>query len=207
MLVLVGAVGSLYLTLYGWPLRIDARPHQALGQTLAQEALKLGGAGTHVTLITRDTSLYLNPAIDALNKRFVDTLVRGGGKLTFTHSVKVDPLRITSVQPGDFLQVLKKVAETDVVVSLLGPPTLSGEQWASLKGKSPKVVAVCSPQLLGQADLKSLAEQGLLRLAIVHKTQVPSAAPAVDTPEAWFDHLFALVTPTNLSEVVHPAHP
>lgn len=91
-----------------------------------------------------------------------------------------------------------------MVVSFLGPPTLTQEQWASLKGKSPKVLALCSTHLLRQIDLKKVFDQGLLRLAVANKPSVAAAAPATDTPQAWFDHLFALVTPANLGEAARP---
>ena len=208
-LVLAGSIGSLYLTWYGWPIRIDPRPHQALGEALATEALKLGGAGAQVVLITRDTSLYLNPATDAQTQRFVETLTKGGGKLSLTHRIKIDPLRATAVPPGDFLQILKKVGDQDVVVSFLGPPDLSSEQLTALKGKTPKVLAVCAPHQLLDVDLKKVFDQGLLRTAVVNKASVSSPGPAIANSQAWFDHLFAWLTPANLGEYVRPnaAHP
>jgi hypothetical protein len=208
-LVVVGALGSLYLTVYGLPVRIDPRPHAALGEALATEALKQGGAGTRVALITRDTSIYLNPAIDAQVRRFQEALTKGGGQISLTHRIKVDPLRSTAVPPGDFLQILKKVGDNDVVVSFLGPPTLSQEQWASLKGKAPKVLALCAPHLLREIDLKKLFAQGLLRAVVINKSAVPGTAPAADNSQAWFDHLFMWITPTTVGELAEPsaAHP
>jgi hypothetical protein len=207
VLVLVGASASLYVTVYGLSPRLDPRPHRALGRTLASEALKLGGPGARVVVIARDTEFYRNPAADEQLKALMDAVVKGGGTVSLASRLKVDPLRVTSVPPGDFLQILKKAAEKDVVVSLLGPPVLTREQAAALQGKALKVIAVCTGNLPRQLDLKQLFEQGILKAAVVSKKGAQRTGPATEDTQAWFDQLFALVTPANVSEFPSPTAP
>src|SRR2546422_1014437 len=111
------------------------------GRRVASEAVKLGGSGAKVILITRDTSLFRNPALDTIIQAFRETVAQAGVPIALTHSIKIDPLRVTAVPPGDFLQILKKAASSDVVVSFLGPPVLSDDQVAGVGGEGPPVVA------------------------------------------------------------------
>jgi hypothetical protein len=201
LLVIVGAWSYLFIAVYGLPLREDTRAQQALGHKAAEEAAKLGGAGARFTLITRDTAFYKNPALDAQMKAFHETLTRGGSKVALVHRIKLDPLRTTAVPPGDFLQILKRGSDTDVVVSFLGPPTLTDEQVASLGAKLPKVLAVCSGDMPKQLNLKRMFEQRLLQVAIVSKESATRTAPGVEPPQGWFDFLYTIVTPANLAEL------
>jgi len=188
LLVIVGAWSYLFIAVYGLPLREDTRAQQALGHKAAEEAAKLGGAGARFTLITRDTPFH-------------ETLTRGGSKVALVHRIKLDPLRTTAVPPGDFLQILKRGSDTDVVVSFLGPPTLTDEQVASLGAKLPKVLAVCSGDMPKQLNLKRMFEQRLLQVAIVSKESATRTAPGVEPPQGWFDFLYTIVTPANLAEL------
>lgn len=201
-LVVLGSLVSLFLSCYGLPPDLDRRPPRALGQRLAREALKLGGAGTKVILITRDTSLFTNPFLDELQEGFLSTLRQGGGQLTLTHAIKVDPLRVTAVPPGDFLQILKKASTSEVVVSLLGPPVLTDGQADTFSGKAPRLVALCSGQMEDRLSLKKVFAQGLMQVAVVDKKSATRGGPGGDGLEAWFDHFYAVVTPESPAEPV-----
>ena len=124
----------LYLALAGWPLRIDTRPHEALGEVLAQEALKLLGGG-RVILVARDTQAFPNPSVEAQQRRFLQVLAKAGAKVSATNTIKLDPLRPVGVPPGDFFLIIKKAAEADVVVSFVGPPALNPDQLSKLGDK------------------------------------------------------------------------
>ncbi len=200
-LTTLGALSFLYVSLRGLPPRLDPRPHQALGQTVAVEALKLLGPGGRILLITRDTATFRNPAIDAQMKSLHRTLNRAGARVAVTNLLKLDPLRLVSVPAGDFFQILKKASEADVVVSFLGPPALSREQIAKLEEHRPKVIAVCTGSIPSQVDLRRIFEDKLLQVAVVSRKVVTAGAPAADNAQAWFDHLYALMTPATLSEL------
>jgi hypothetical protein len=185
-LTTVGALLFLFFSLYEFPPRVNPKPHEALGQIVAQEAVKLLGPGGRVTLITRDTSVFKNPAIDLQIKSFSQTIKTLGGSVGQLISIKVDPLRIMSVPPGDFFQILKKASDADVIVSFLGPP-------------------VCSGAMPKQVNLKDIFEEKLLHVAVVSRRTASTAPPTSETTQGWFDHLYVLVTPANLSELSDPA--
>jgi hypothetical protein len=200
-LTIVGA--GLFLFFALWPRlpRLNAAPHEALGQVVAQETAKLLGSGGRVVLITRDTATFLNPAADAQIKSFTRTLKQSGLRIGATNLIKLDPLRVVSVPTGDFFQVLKRASDTDVIVSFLGPPALSDEQLAKLGDRTPKIVAVCSGEMPAQVNLKRLFDKKLLHAAVVSRKTIASTPPASGRAREWFDYLFAVVTPANLSEL------
>jgi hypothetical protein len=199
-LTIVGAGLVLFFTFYPRLPRLNTAPHEGLGQAVAQEAIKLLGSGGRVVLIARDTATFVNPATDAQLNSFVRTLKRSGARIGATNLIKLDPLRVMSVPPGDFFQILKKGSDADVVVSFLGPPILSDEQAGKLGNRAPKVVAVCSEGIPSEANLKRLFEQKMLQTAMISRRTFAASPPASSRPQNWFDYLFEVVTPANFSE-------
>ena len=177
----------------------DGRAHEAIGQVAAEEALKLIGSGGRITLILRDTLSAKSPATDAQLRSLSDALAKQHLKISLTNTMKVDPLRVPSVPPGDFLQILKRGAEGDVIISLLGPPLLTDQQSAKLDAKGPKVIALCSGAVLRQVDVRALFQRNLISAAIVNRA-APSVPAPGDTPRAVFDRQYQVVTAANVDE-------
>src|SRR5882672_9360500 len=132
ILVILAALGSLYLSVVGLPPRLDARPHEALGEAMARETGKQLGAGGRIHLIRRDTALYPNPAADAQIRAFHRELRKAGASVATTTVIKKDPLSLLSVPPGDFYKIIEKASEADVIASFMGPPMLTTDQLAKL---------------------------------------------------------------------------
>jgi hypothetical protein len=194
----------LLFPLYTPPPSFNAAPHEALGSEMATETLKLLGPAGRIFVITRETTAFDNPGVVAQLKSFHQSLKKAGATVAATNLIKVDPLRLVAVPPGEFFEILRKGSENDAVASFLGPPTLSRAQIAKLGARHPRVVAVCSPV---RSDLKTIFADQLLHTAIVYRRVVPSRSPPMDTPSAWFAHLYQIVTPANLSELPTPAPP
>lgn len=201
VVVILAALGSLSLTLLGLPPRVDARPHEALGEAMARETLKQLGPGGRIHLIRRDTALYPNPAAAAQVRAFHRTLRKSGTRVAVTNIIKIDPLRVVSAPSGDFFQLLKKASEADVIASFLGPPVFAADQLGKLEPKRPKVVAVCSGDLPRQVDLKRLFAEELLHAAVLSRRDPSAILPASDNLQAWFDHFFVLASQANLAEL------
>lgn len=197
-LVIVAATGSLWVSLVGFPPRVDLRPHEALGEVLAQEALKQLGSGGRVFLMQRDIALYPNPAAAAQVRAFQRALRRAGVAVAGTNVVKIDPLRLVGAPPAEFFQLLKKASEADVIVSFLGPPVLNADQLARLSGKTPKVIAVCSGAMPNQVNLKRAYEAKLLHTAVLSRVEVSGNSPSGVNAQAWFDHYFMLATSATM---------
>lgn len=205
VVIILAALGSLYLTFVGLPPRVDSRPHEALGEAMARETLKQLGSGGRILLIRRDTMLYPNPAADAQVRAFHRTLRKSGASVGVTNVIKIDPLRVVSAPPGDFFQLFKKASEADVIASFLGPPVFPADQLGKLEAKRPKVVAVCSGDLPRQVDLKRLFAEELLHTAVLSRRDPPAGLPTSDNLQTWFDHFFVVASQANLGELLPPA--
>lgn len=199
ILVSVGVLFFSFLFTPGPEFNRDL--HLGLGRAVAGEAVKLLGTKGRIILLHRDTAVFKNPATDAQIKGFQRALAEAGHKVALTNLLRVDPLRITGVLPGDFLEILKRTSEPDVVVSFLGPPTLSLEQQRALRAKPARVVAVCAGSTPQQTNLKDLFERGLLHAGILSRLASPPRLPESASPQAWFDLLYQVVTPANLGDL------
>src|SRR5205823_6481476 len=56
IITMAGSLLFLYFSSHESAPKLEMRPHEALGQVLAEEAAKLVGSGGRITLITRDTA-------------------------------------------------------------------------------------------------------------------------------------------------------
>jgi hypothetical protein len=198
---MLAAWTGVCLSVCPMPPHLDRGPHRALGRVLGQESLKLCEAGSRVIVITRDTETFKAPASAAQLEGLQSALRKGGVKITTTHVLKVDPLRVVGVPPGDFFELLRKSADNDVIVSFLGPPSLSGDQIAKLGDKRPHVLAVCSGSMPQQIDLQKIFEQKLLQFAVISRPDAPRVASGSGAAREGFDRMFKLITAANLADL------
>jgi hypothetical protein len=206
LVTIAGAVALLYFSLREPLPSVDPRPERALGQVLAEEAAKVLGSGGRLTLITHASSTLDNPTAALQLEGFFQALKKSNLKLAATNIFQQDPLRLIRVPPAAFVEIMRKQAEGDVIVSFLGPPVLNEEQKARLGEKGPRVVAVCSGWLPRQIDLKELFAQNLLHVAIVSRL-IPAPIPSASgNLQNWFDHLYQVITPANLAELPVPSN-
>ena len=203
-LVIIVAWAFLTVPLIAFPPGINRRSHQALGQVLAEEAVKLLGSGGKVTVITRDTITYKNPAMDAQLRGFHETLKKARVTVAATVALRLNPISLVSAPAGDVFNAMKKQTEADVLVSFMGPAVLDEAQIAKLGDKRPKVVALCTGTMPQRINLKQLFDQKLLHAAVLSRDHPTPGSPLSDTPQAWFDHLYQLATPSNLAELPLP---
>ncbi len=204
ILVIGGAVGSLFFTLSGGSPRFNPLPHEATGQVLAEETSRLASGGGRITLITLDTTVFKSPATEAVLRGFFRTLKQKGIVLAATNAIRLDPLRAPRVPPGDFTEILRKQGEHDVVISLLGPPVLNAEQKARLGDKRPRVAAFCPGPMARQINLRDIFEQQLLQMAIISRPVISLTPPQTASTRVWFDYLYQVVTMDNLADLPLP---
>jgi hypothetical protein len=200
-LVVLAASAVVFFSVRPLPPRFDRGPHRALGEVLGEEAMKLRAPGSRLTVIIRDTEAFKAPASEAQFEGFQRALRKGSTKITTTHILKVDPLRVVGVPPGDVFELLRKSADNDVIVSFLGPPVLSPEQLAKLGTKRPPVLAVCSGAMPQQIDLHKIFEQKLLQLAVISHPDVSHSASGSGGARGEFDRMFKLITAANMAEL------
>src|ERR1043166_8076978 len=81
---------------------VDRKLHSEIGRVLAKEAVSLLRPGGQITVITRDTEAFPQPALDILLKSFQREVCRAGDIKVGTQIIQLDPLRPVEVPPGDF---------------------------------------------------------------------------------------------------------
>lgn len=179
----------------------DSRLHDALGEAMGQEVLKLSGGKGRVILVQRDSRTTHSPASDAQVRALARVLRSGGSQIALTNVMKVDPLRIPSVPPGEFFQILKKASEGDVIVSLLGPPVLPDQMAGKLDASGAKVVALCAGAVPRTVNLKELFQKNLLNVAVVDRASPPAMASDGATGRSLFDRYYQVVTAANVGDL------
>jgi len=182
---------------------VDRGLHRSVGSTLGKQALSLVGSGGRVLILTRDTETFAQPALDATVSALRQELDRGGVTAVSELKLQVDPLRPAEVPSGDFFDQIRKAKEGDVIVSLLGPPFLDEEQWKRLGKIKPKMVALCSGNLVRTVDLRRFFEAGHLHAGVVsHPASFGGGQDGTKTVvPASFDQLYLAVGAGNLAKL------
>jgi hypothetical protein len=190
---------------WGFGPPIDRKLHSEIGRALAKEALSLLRPGGQIVVITRDTEAFRQPALDILLKSFNKEIRRAGDIAVATQSIQLDPLRPVEVPPGDFYELIRRSSAERVIVSLLGPPALTGEQRTALGRVKPKVIAFCSGNLAETLDLRELFNAGLLQVALINRPASPVTGDAAPNSSSAFDRLYTVVK-ADLPPEREPSH-
>jgi hypothetical protein len=172
--VALGAVALTLLVIAWWrpapPL--NKMVPLELGRTLAAESLKLLKPGGKLTIIARDTDVFPQPAMALALSTLQKELHRAGAEIRSTQLVQLDPIRPSAVPSGDFYELLRRLPDGEVIVSLLGPPVLSEEQKEKLGRPRARVAALCTGT---SENTEALFASGLLYVAIINKPAASSA--------------------------------
>lgn len=196
----MAALVWLYAFFHPRPPPIDSALHQMVGEVLAADAIKQLEPGARLIVIARDKEPFQVPAAAAQLDGFVGALKKSGKTVAAMRLLKLDPLRVVSVPPGDFYDLMRQARSNDVIVSFLGPPLLNDDQVAKLGTKRPRVLALCSGAMPVQVDLKKIFDRKLLLSAVVSRPDAPAKA-ATDNAQAAFAQMFKVITQANLSEL------
>lgn len=188
------------------PPPTDLRPHEALGEVLAEEAVRHLQPGARLIVLARDPAAFEVPAATAQVEAFLRALRKADRHVHEQRAIRLDPLRLAAVPPGDFFDLLRLGRAEDVIVSFLGPPVLEPTQQAALAPGRPQVLAVCSGNSPARVNLRELFAQGLLRAVVVSRPDAPARA-APGSRQRAFAQVFQLITPANLHDLPDSAGP
>jgi hypothetical protein len=202
--VMVMAGGFLGFWFYEPGPTLNLKPYEALGRVLADEALKLRRNEGRILVLNLNTASFASPAFDAHFRGLVLELGKSGQKVATTNRLKLDPLRVLTVPPGDFFEILRRTREGDVIISFLGPPMLSDLQLIKLPPKRASVLAACTGNLPKQVNLRQLFDRKLLHAAVISRNPPLPKPGSKASVTSWFNHLFQLITPANLAELPPP---
>ena len=178
---------------------LNAGPFEESGRLMAQQALQFLEPGGDVTVITRDTSTFKNPANDIQLAGFRQTLAKAHAPIHLVRSLQLDPLRPAVVPASDFCELIQCTPPGSVIVSFLGPPLLTGAERSRLAKDRPAIVAFCSGALPKADQLRALFDQGLLTAAVLDTRGASVAAPVAGNALAHPEQPFLTLTPTNLA--------
>lgn len=198
-LCLTGALAAIVFVSREPSPGLDRALHAAIGRALAKETLSLLGPAGKITLISRDTETFRQPALEVLLKSFQREIRHAHGTIAKTELLQMDPLRPIDVPPGDFFELLRRCPPGDAIVSLLGPPFLTPEQRNKLGRIQAKVVAFCPGPLSETMDLRELFNAGLLHSAIVIRQESPDPGNRGTRPLRTFEELYTIVRATDAS--------
>jgi hypothetical protein len=180
-------------------------PSQALGEVLAEEAVRLAGANRSITLITHDASW--GPPSTA-EQALRAALKRQKATLDFVKTANLgNPMLSGEVglSAADFFETMEKSAKAGAVISLVGAPQLKEGDAARLGSTHPPVLVVATASLgdkMGvHADplrLASLLEAKLIQLAIIDSNE-PTAQPTdkQDPHRALFAQRYRILRPVE----------
>ena len=200
-LTILAAVAAVLGSFYEGPPRFRPEPHEAVGWVMARQALAFLKPGGRITVISRDTSVFKQPALDSQLLSFQRGLEAAHVAPAVVQALQVDPLRPVEVPAGDFYEYLRKASPGDVIVSFMGPPLLTEAQRGQLGEIKPKIVAFCAASLPDPAYLKVLFDQGLLHAAVVGRGNSPPPSTSPKGPQDWFDRFFLAVTAANAASL------
>src|SRR5439155_24301781 len=113
------AFAAIFRSSWEFGPAVDRKLHSDIGRVLAKEALSLLRPGGQITVITRDTEAFPQPALDILLKTFQQEIRRAGDIKVGIQIVQLDPLRPVEVPPGDFYELIRRSTADRVIVSLL----------------------------------------------------------------------------------------
>jgi hypothetical protein len=169
-LITIAAWCFLGLSLHGGlGPRVDNGSYEASGKIMAQQALTCVEPGGQITIITRDTTIFENPASDIQLASFLKAINQAHATVGILHKLQVDPLRPIAVPSSDFCELIRNTPAGSVIVSFMGAPRLTAVERSRLGDIQPSIVAFCSGAGTENADLRSLFEQGLLQTAVVDR--------------------------------------
>lgn len=183
----------------GFGPRFEPAVPREIGRVLADQAAARLKSGGTITVITRDTLSFKNPASDALLESFRAELRSKNAKIDQLETIQIDPLRPVAVPSGDFLQWIKKAPKGSVIVSFMGPPVFTDAQLAQVGEIRPALIALCSGPVRDQLDLRGLFAQGLLQAAVVTRRPVIKNSQPPATDREAFNRQYLEVTSADLS--------
>jgi hypothetical protein len=149
-------------------------PSQALGEVLAEEAVRLAEPNRSITLITHDSSWGPPSTVE---KALRAALKKQNATLDFVKTANLGNPMLSGeigLKAADFFEAMEKSAKAGAVISLVGAPQLNESDASRLTSGHTPVLVVATASLgdkmgvhTDPVQLGSLLEAKLIQLAII----------------------------------------
>ncbi len=188
---------SIYLTQFA-NKSANKMLHVAIGQTMAEQTAKVLNGKGKILIIDMESSKA--PELKVQLKEFDKRLHILGNFSVEQKTLDTEEQAKYKIGAGlssrRFLRTEKNHPEADALVSFVGVPRMSEDDFAQAASfkKMPKFIAE-----VRQADkLRSLFEKKLIDAAIVSRFQFPAPGPEkAHTAQDWFEKRYQVITPQN----------
>jgi hypothetical protein len=199
-MVLAAILGEQVFLHTGQSVKTSLKLDEAVGEVVAEETLKLMDHG-QIVVVTEDTTVLLNRALDLQVKSFQETLNKQR-QLTIAAIEKVvkepllpphkpEPAGLSKEQLFAIVQAHPGIAG---VVSFIGFPSLDPPEAASLKIKPLKYVIVFNSPF--GVNFDRLGSQQIVNLAIVARDQpLEGGGKPPRTARERFDQSYGVIDP------------
>lgn len=202
--ILVGAGAILVILVAGFSMLrkprapdIDLAPFQGIGLVAAEETARILAQGGKVLVVTIGAEGAGTSPFHAQLEAFQQA-IQQLGTVSVAAVEQADQAGGRSPGPeigipgSQYLQLLVAYPEIDAIVSLVGPPQITGEELGRLPPDRPPLVVV---SMLG-LGVRRLLEAGVIQVAVVPRTDSEKAVgPDPQSPREWFERYYQIVTP------------
>lgn len=200
ILAILASLTYLYFTEFRTGPKLNLKPFESLGYTVAEETAALLGNQGRVVIVTEVIEVMQSPNLDAQVNGFKTGLGKKGGvTLKEVKEIKRPPSEDPRLwPPGQAAQIAQMSDGASATVLFMSlPMQMSKDDLAALKGSTSKLVVVTAQS----PTLKPLLQQGIVHLAIVNRFPPKPAPAGKETPRQWFDRVYMVVKPDALGEL------
>jgi hypothetical protein len=181
---------------------MNLRPSAAVGEVLAEEAVRLLGGTGNIVVIGRASSKDCQTAGDEQLSSF-------GAALRRRASPRIAAIEWLSRPPGpmmntgdltaeQLLQLIEKNPAANAIVIFTGLPPLSPDLAEKLAARPLKLLAVCGCG----ATVRHWLETRALAVAVVPRFgEPPPGAPVPKTTKDWLRQEFEMLTPESVAQL------
>jgi hypothetical protein len=169
------------------------------GRTLARETVRLLNGSGQIVVWELELQSAANPMLQASAAAFTKAVRQTRG-MVVTATVREsynpwdpDGWKQTALEPTRFTALVEKYRQADAIVLIGATPRLTEEDGRRLPTPRPKIIAA---DLLG-TPAQGLWNQQVVQLAIVPRTGGTPNSGLPQTPAAWFERMYTIVTPDN----------
>ncbi len=196
ILAILASAFWIYRTEFAAP-GVNRPLHEAVGQVLAEETVRIVGHTGKVVIVTVDTRTA--PELKVQVQAFEQHL-KSLSSLAIKDKVVLDPGDNPKYRPGSglstkrFLKIVRKHPGVDAIVSFVGAPPMTESEITQVKSTPKFIAETHSPERLAGLFVKQI-----LNVAIVPRYQFPAPGPKKpQTDRQWFDRYFQLVKADTL---------